>query len=135
MPTWDYYFQGDVKLLKSNVLWQWWKNSSQKCFGCSLPKPQIATTLSKFHWRFWIYFLEAIVKAKKLISKSIAHNLKQASMTKRFLALAMAFNLLLSNLTAVAKAKTPLCQWNWRGYFFQLVTKRRELEPRPKVAN
>ena len=35
---------------------------------------QIATTLSKFHWRFWI-FLDAIAKAKKLIRKSIAQNL------------------------------------------------------------
>ena len=45
------------------------------------------------------FFLDTIVKAKKLILKSIAHNLKQVSLTKSFLALAMAFNLLLSNLT------------------------------------
>ena len=38
-------------------------------------------------------------KAKKLIRESIAQNLKRVSMTKSFLALAMAFNLLLSNLT------------------------------------
>ena len=44
-------------------------------------------------------FLDTIVKAKKLICKSIAQNLKQVSLTKSFLALAMAFNLLLSNLT------------------------------------
>ena len=44
-------------------------------------------------------FLDAITKAKKLICKSIVHNLKQVSLTKSFLALAMAFNLLLSNLT------------------------------------
>ena len=44
-------------------------------------------------------FLDAIAKAKKLIHKSIAQNLKQVSLTKSFLALAMAFNLLLSNLT------------------------------------
>ena len=55
-------------------------------------------------------FLDAIVKAKKLIRKSIAQNLKRVSLTKSFLALAMAFNLLLSNLTAIAKAKKPLCQ-------------------------
>ena len=53
---------------------------------------------------------------------------------KEFLALAMAFNLLLSNLTAIAKAKKPLCQWNLQGYFFQLATKSCKLEPRPKVA-
>ena len=61
--------------------------------------PQIATTLHKFHWRFWIIFLDAIAKANKLIRKSIAQNLKRVSLTKSFLALAMAFNLLLSNLT------------------------------------
>ena len=44
-------------------------------------------------------FLGAIAKAKKLICESIAQNLKQVSLTKSFLALAMAFNLLLSNLT------------------------------------
>ena len=59
---------------------------------------QIATTLSKFHWQFRI-FLDAVAKAKKLIHKSIAQNLKQVSLTKSFLALTMAFNLLLSNLT------------------------------------
>ena len=40
--------------------------------------------------------LDANVKAKKLTT---AHNLKQVTLTKSFLALAMAFNLLLSNLT------------------------------------
>ena len=44
-------------------------------------------------------FLDAIAKAKKLICKTIAQNLKRVSLTKSFLALAMAFNLLLSNLT------------------------------------
>ena len=44
-------------------------------------------------------FLDAIAKAKKLICKSIAQNLKQVSLTNIFLALAMAFNLLLSNPT------------------------------------
>ena len=43
--------------------------------------------------------LDANAKAKKLICKYIAQNLKQVSLTKRFLALAMVFNLLLSNLT------------------------------------
>ena len=38
-------------------------------------------------------FLDAIAKAKKLICKFIAQNLKQVSLTKSFLALAMAFNL------------------------------------------
>ena len=37
------------------------------------------------------------------------------------------------NLTNIAKAKKPLFQWNWQGYFFQLVTKSCKLEPRPKV--
>ena len=44
---------------------------------------QIATTLCKFHWQFWI-FLDAIAKAKKLICKSKAQNLKQVSLTKSF---------------------------------------------------
>ena len=95
---------------------------------------QIATTLHEFHWPFWIIFLDANAKAKKLIRESIAQNLKQVSLTKSFLALAMAFNLLLSNLTLIAKAQKPLCQWNWQGYFFQLATKICELEPRLKVA-
>ena len=60
---------------------------------------QIATTLRKFYWWFWNIVLDAIAKAKKLICKSIAQNLNQVSLTKSFLALAMAFNLLLSNLT------------------------------------
>ena len=42
-------------------------------------------------------FLDAIAKAKKLICESVAQNLKQVSLTKSFLALPMAFNLLLSN--------------------------------------
>ena len=60
---------------------------------------QIATTLHEFHWQFWIIFLDAIAKAKKLIRKSIAQNLKWVSLTKSFLALAMVFDLLLSNPT------------------------------------
>ena len=44
-------------------------------------------------------FLDAIAKAKKLIRESIAQNLMPVSLTKNFLALAMAFNLLLSNPT------------------------------------
>ena len=67
-------------------------------------------------------FLDANAKAKKLIRESIAQNLKQVSLTKSFLALAMAFNLLLSNLTTIAKAKKPLCQLNLQGYFLQLAT-------------
>ena len=67
---------------------------------------QIATTFWEFHWRFWI-FLDAIAKAKNLIFR-IYSTESQASFTdKEFLTLAMAFNLLLSNLTAVAKAKKP----------------------------
>ena len=45
------------------------------------------------------FILDAIAKAKKLICQSTAQNLKQVSLTKSFLALAMALNLLLSNLT------------------------------------
>ena len=44
-------------------------------------------------------FLDAIAKAKKLIHKYIAQNLKQVSLTKSFLALTMALNVLLSNPT------------------------------------
>ena len=44
-------------------------------------------------------FLDAIAKAKKLIRESISQNLKRVSLTKSFLALAMAFNLLPSNPT------------------------------------
>jgi len=44
-------------------------------------------------------FLDAIAKAKKLICESIAQNLKRVLLTKSFLALAMALNLFLSNLT------------------------------------
>ena len=44
-------------------------------------------------------FLDAIAKAKKLIPESIAQNLMPVSLTKIFLALAMAFNSLLSNPT------------------------------------
>ena len=44
-------------------------------------------------------FFVAIAKAKKLIHKSVAQHLKQVSPTKNFLALAMVFNLLLSNPT------------------------------------
>ena len=44
-------------------------------------------------------FLDAIAKAKKLFCKSTAQNLKQVSLTNNFLALEMAFNLLLSGLT------------------------------------
>ena len=45
-------------------------------------RQQIATTLRKFHWQFWI-FLDAIAKAKKLICESIAPNLKWDSLTRR----------------------------------------------------
>ena len=66
-------------------------------------------------------FLDAIIKAKKLIRESIAQNLKQVSLTKSFLALQ--WRLIYSyqtqpNLTAIASAKKPLCQLNWQGYFF-----------------
>ena len=45
---------------------------------------EIATTLHKFHWRFWIIYSDAIAKAKKLIRKFIAQNLKQVSLTQIF---------------------------------------------------
>ena len=44
-------------------------------------------------------FLDAFAKAKKLICKSIAQNLEQDSLTKGYLDLAKAVNLLLSNPT------------------------------------
>ena len=81
---------------------------------------QIATILSKFHWQFWIFW-DAIAKAKKLICESKAQNLKQVSLTKSFLALAIAFSLLLSNLTYPPLPKLK--------HLFVS-----ELEPRPKVA-
>ena len=43
---------------------------------------QIATTLRKFHWWFLI-FLDAIAKAKKLICKSIVQNLERDLLTRR----------------------------------------------------
>ena len=68
-------------------------------------KPQVSLTVP--NWNHFVQvsltvldiFLDAIGKAKKLIRKSIAQNLKQVLLTKSFLALAWAFNLLLSNLT------------------------------------
>ena len=44
-------------------------------------------------------FLDAIAKTKKLICTSIAQNLEQDSLTKGYLDLAKAVNLLLSNPT------------------------------------
>ena len=68
-------------------------------------KPQVSQTAPN-HDHFvrvslmvLVNFMDAIAKAKKLICESIAQNLKQVSLTKSFLALAMAFNLLLSNPT------------------------------------
>ena len=45
---------------------------------------QIATTLCEFRWQFWIFFLDAIAKAKKLIRKSIAQNSKVSFTDKEF---------------------------------------------------
>ena len=64
-------------------------------------KPQVSLTAPN-HDHFALVsltVLDAIAKAKKLIRKSLAENLKHVSLTKSFLALAMAFNLLLCNLT------------------------------------
>ena len=53
-------------------------------------KPWVSLTepnhnhLREFHWQFWIIFLDVIAKAKKLIRKSIAQNLKQVSLKKSF---------------------------------------------------
>ena len=44
-------------------------------------------------------FLDAITNTKKLICEFIAQNLKQVSLIRVFLLLAMVFNLLQSNLT------------------------------------
>ena len=60
---------------------------------------QIATTLRKFHWQFWMIFLDAIAKAKKTNSQIYSTESNASFTDKEFLALAMAFNLLLSNLT------------------------------------
>ena len=64
-------------------------------------------------------FWTAIDSSKKQIRLSIAQDLVQVSLTKIFLELSMAVNLLLSNptqpnLTAIDSSKKPLCQWNWR---------------------
>ena len=55
---------------------------------------QIANTLRKFHWWFWI-FLDAIAKAKILICKSIAQTLKRVSLTKTFFSFGKTFSYLL----------------------------------------
>ena len=93
-----------------NISFHLYLNSVDKSISIELDviyyaKPQVSLTSAKlrplcasFNDCFG-YFLDAIAKAKKLIRKSIAQNLKQVSLTKSFLALAMAFNLLLSNLT------------------------------------
>ena len=64
-------------------------------------KPQVSLTVPNHNHFAQVLdiFLDAIAKTKKLICESIAQNLKQVSLTKSFLALAMAFNLLLSNPT------------------------------------
>ena len=69
-----------------------------------LAKPQVSLTVPNCDYFERVSltvldFLDAIAKAKKLSCKSIAQNLKQVSLTKSFLVLAMVFNLLLSNLT------------------------------------
>ena len=56
-----------------------WKLNPEFQWQC-----QITTTLHEFHWQFWIIFLDAIAKAKKLICESIAQNLKPVSLTKSF---------------------------------------------------
>ena len=51
------------------------------------------------------FFLDAIAKAKKLICESIAQNLKQVSLTKRFFSFGNGFQFtpIKPNLTAKAK--------------------------------
>ena len=66
-------------------------------------------------------------KLKKLIYKSIAQNLKLVSLT-------MEFNLLLSNLTAIAKVKKLFVSETHRDIFFQFMTESCKLEPILKVA-
>ena len=74
-------------------------------YGKTGAKPQVSLTAPNCDYFKQVsltvfgIFLDAIAKAKKLIRKSIAQNLKQVALTKSFLAVAMAFNLLLSNPT------------------------------------
>ena len=68
---------------------------------------QITTTLRKFHWRFWIIFLDAIAKAKKLIRKSIAKPLSHWNWQVYFFQLATKLHELEPRME-VAKL---FCQW------------------------
>ena len=120
-PLWHFYASGQIVFavnghtLNNNIaVWSHWLVKSKQNLSYLLPEDatfayfftktfhwlrQIATTLCEFHEWFWIIILDAITKAEKIICKSIAQNLKQISLTKSFLALPMAFNLLLSNQT------------------------------------
>ena len=86
--------KGTKKVRKLNNTW-----------AVAVAKPRVSLTAPYCDHFAWVSltvldnFLDAIAKAKKLIRESIAQNLKQVSLTKSFLALAMAFNLFLSNLT------------------------------------
>ena len=75
---------------------------------------------------FWMQ----LPKLKKLICKSVGQNLKQVSLTKSFSALAMAFNLLLSNIIKLPLQKLNNIFFSETGrYIFQLAIKSCELEP------
>ena len=54
---------------------------------------QIATTLCKFHWQFWIFFLDASAKAKKTNSQIYSTESKASFTDIEFLALAIEFNI------------------------------------------
>ena len=82
-------------------------NNSNSLFHhcCEYAKPRVSLTapnhdhFARVSLMVLDNFLDAITKAKKLIRKYIAQNLKQVSLKKGCLALAMVFNLLLSNPT------------------------------------
>ena len=57
--------------------------------GCAKLRPLCVSFTAGFE-----FFLDAITKAKKLIHESIAQNLKQVSLTKRFLAMALIYSYL-----------------------------------------
>ena len=96
----DFTIDVDYRYLVNKILLVSAKHSTP-----SLAKPRVSLTAPNCDHIVQVslmvldYFLDAIAKAKKLIRKYIAQNLKQVSLTKSFLALAMVFNLLLSNST------------------------------------
>ena len=84
-----------VDLIRLDQLVTWFSICQTPSFtDCTKLPPLCASFIDGFG-----YFLDAIAKAKKLFRKYIEHNLKQVSLTKSFLAFAMAFNLIYSYQT------------------------------------